>query len=134
MSIQAVVAFWQKVQEDVRLQKQMNPKAGIVPELHADSTLAELESLNRIAREEGFETTAEDFRAAEAVTRFWGRVSEDKNLQKEMIGAEGLERCRSGEVHFLDRDASGLQVHGRAARHGLEGAASGSRRTLLAAS
>lgn len=99
MSIQAVVAFWQKVQNDARLQERIDPKTGIVPELHADSTVADLQALNQVARDEGFDTTAEDFRAAEAVTRFWGRVSEDKSLQKKMIGAEGLER--SDAVKFI---------------------------------
>jgi hypothetical protein len=109
MSIQAVVAFWQKVQKDKRLQERLDPKAGIVPELHADSSLAELEGLNKIAREEGFDTTAEDFRAAEAVTRFWGRVAEDKGLQKKMIGAEGLERSEAVKFVFSTAMQAGFK-------------------------
>lgn len=95
MSMEAVLAFWHKVESDPNLQKRVQPGKGEVPKMHAGVTAAELEGLATIARQAGFDCTAEELRAAESVSRFWERVSSDEALQKSLLPADGLPRAQA---------------------------------------
>jgi predicted ribosomally synthesized peptide with nif11-like leader len=88
MSVENVVSFWEKVQQDKDLQSRVNPKAGTVPKMGANVQPDALKDLARIAKEAGYDATPQEFAAAESVMRFWDQVSKDKNLQNSLKGAQ----------------------------------------------
>jgi hypothetical protein len=90
MAFEAVVAFWQKVQEDTQLQERVNPADGKVPRLGGGVHHSELLGLSEIAKKAGFDATPEEFAAAESVIRFWHHVKNDHSLQKSLKVTEGL--------------------------------------------
>ena len=109
MSIQAVVGFWQAVQKDPALQRRIDPRSGFVPALHAGDPTSELEGLSRVAREAGFDCSAEELRAAEAVIRFWGLVAERKDLQQQLMPAGTMERPAAVSLIFSVAKQAGFK-------------------------
>lgn len=98
MSIQNVISFWQKVQEDKALQKRVHPQAGKVPKLGANVKAEELKELANIAKESGYTATPQEFATTESVMRFWEKVSKDKTLQGRLKPAQGMNEAKASEA------------------------------------
>jgi hypothetical protein len=109
MSMEAVLAFWKRVESNTELQQRVQPGKGEVPKLHAGVSAAELEGLAKIARQAGFDCTAEELRAAESVAGFWERVSSDEALQKSLLPAEGLPRAEAVSLVLGVANKSGFR-------------------------
>jgi len=90
MAFESVIAFWQKVQADPKLQERVNPADGKVPRLRAGVRHSELAALSEIARTAGFNATPEEFAAAESVIRFWNQVQTDLALQEALKPVEKI--------------------------------------------
>jgi predicted ribosomally synthesized peptide with nif11-like leader len=88
MSLENVISFWQKVQQDKSLQSRVHPQAGKVPKMSADLKPEALQELARISKEAGYDATPQEFVAAESVMRFWETVSKDKSLQAALKTAQ----------------------------------------------
>jgi hypothetical protein len=91
MSYEGVIGFWQKVSEDKTLQDKIAPKAGKVPLLDGSNKPEELKELSNIAKSAGFDASAEELAATEAVMRFWGQVTKDMKLQERLKPAQSIQ-------------------------------------------
>ena len=90
MSLENVIAFWQKVTEDKTLQEKIDPRNGQVPRLHASVKPNELDRLSSIAKEAGYDCSAEELAASEAVMRFWQDVGRNQQLQGRLKPAQSI--------------------------------------------
>src|SRR5260370_28269551 len=95
MAFESVIAFWQKVQADPKLQERVNQADGKVPRLHVGVRESELVALSEIAKSAGFNATPEEFAAAESVIRFWHQVQTDHALQQ---GLKPVEKITSTDA------------------------------------
>lgn len=117
MSYETVIAFWQKVSEDKALQEKINPQGGKVPKLHGSVKPDELKDLSKIAKDAGYDCSPEELAATEAVMRFWGQVTKDKQLQEKLKPAHSINAIdqASAEIARVAGDAgykfTGQQVN-----------------------
>jgi len=89
MSLENVIAFWTKVQDDKELQERVQPGEN-VPKLSKDVPASELEGLAKLATDAGFPCTPGELAANEAVIRFWSAVPKDDALQAELKSCEDM--------------------------------------------
>lgn len=92
MALKAVVNFWQDVGKNSALRTKVTSKSGVVPAFRPGIPASEFDGLSNIARENGYDCSSEELRAAETVARFWSRVDEDEALQKKLIPTDSMER------------------------------------------
>jgi hypothetical protein len=106
MSMDAVVEFWRTVPTNPDLQKQVTSHGAGSSKLQGKEAAIVFAELSRIAREAGFDCSAQELQVAEVVTRFWNRVLEDTALQKELLAAEELEHDEAvGLIHQVANKA-----------------------------
>jgi predicted ribosomally synthesized peptide with nif11-like leader len=105
MSMDAVFAFWKRVDSDRDLKKRVEGAKAPQPAASA----AQLEGLVAIARGAGFDCTAEELRAAESVSRFWERANHDEALQKSLAPADGLPRPEAIKLILGVANQAGFQ-------------------------
>ena len=89
MSLENVIAFWTKVQDDKELQERVQPGEN-VPKLSKDVPASALEGLAKLANDAGFPCTPGELAANEAVIRFWSAVPTDDALQAELKSCEDM--------------------------------------------
>ena len=94
MSLDNVIAFWQKVQNDRSLREKLGAETNVA-------------RVTEIAKQAGFACTADELMAADSVIRFWTHVANDSSVRDELSAAKNL-----------DANAASKEIVRVAARHG----------------